>query len=66
MRRTLAVLAAFALTATALSAEAAAPCRDAKGNFIKCPAPTAKPQAVHCKHDEGRFRFCGTPGTKPV
>lgn len=43
----------------------AAPCRDAKGKFVKCPdkAPT-KP--VRCKDAKGKFAKCGTAGAKPV
>ncbi len=41
----------------------AAPCKDAKGKFIKCPA--AKPAATRCKAN-GKFAKCGTPGAKPV
>ncbi|GBQ95844.1 hypothetical protein AA23498_2456 [Acetobacter nitrogenifigens DSM 23921 = NBRC 105050] len=44
------------------SAHAAAPCRDAKGKFTKCPAP--KP--VRCKDAKGRFAKCGTDGANPV
>lgn len=40
----------------------AAPCKDAKGKFIKCPE---KAKTVHCKKD-GKFAKCGTPGAKPV
>ncbi|MCK5909317.1 MAG: hypothetical protein KAG62_05150 [Caulobacter sp.] len=61
---------AFAL-AIALSsvgaANAAAPCRDAKGKFIKCPPPAAAPaKPTKCKDAKGKFAKCGTPGAKPV
>jgi hypothetical protein len=42
----------------------AAPCRDAKGHFTKCPEK-AKP-AQRCKDAKGKFAKCGTPGSKPV
>ena len=43
---------------------AAAPCRDAKGKFIKCPTKPAKP--TRCKDAKGKFAKCGTPGAKPA
>lgn len=63
MRRLLAVLAVASL----ISAPAlAAPCRDAKGKFVKCPdkKPVAKPKV--CKDAKGKFAKCGTPGAKPA
>jgi hypothetical protein len=36
---------------------AAAPCRDAKGKFIKCPPP--KP--VQCRDAKGKFIKCPAP-----
>lgn len=42
----------------------AAPCRDAKGKFVKCTkAPT---KAARCKNSKGKFAKCGTPGAKPA
>ncbi len=41
----------------------AAPCKDAKGKFVKCPAPAA---AVRCKAANGKFAKCGTPGATPM
>ena len=38
----------------------AAPCKDAKGRFIKCPE---KAKAKVCRKD-GKFAKCGTPGAK--
>ena len=43
----------------------AAPCRDAKGKFIKCPA-AAPAKATRCKGANGKFAKCGTPGAKPM
>lgn len=44
---------------------AAAPCKDAKGKFIKCPAAApAKP--VRCKDGKGKFAKCGAPGAVPA
>lgn len=44
---------------------AAAPCRDTKGKFIKCPARTP-PKVARCKDAHGKFAKCGTPGAKPA
>jgi hypothetical protein len=43
----------------------AAPCRDARGKFIKCPTKAA-PKAVKCKDAKGKFTQCGTPGARPI
>jgi hypothetical protein len=42
----------------------AAPCRDAKGKFIKCPTAAAA-KAKQCRLN-GKFAKCSTPGAKPV
>ena len=67
MRRSfiLAATAVFAL-ASASASFAAAPCRDAKGKFIKCPAASAPAKPTKCKDAKGKFAKCGTPGAKPV
>ena len=59
----------------------AAPCKDAKGKFIKCPPPPAAKQVCKdargkftkcpqkpkvCKDAKGKFVKCGTPGAKPA
>ena len=44
------------------SAALAAPCKDAKGKFIKCPPA----RAVPCKDARGKFVKCGAPGAKPI
>ncbi len=66
MLRLLTVTAAtIALFGAAASPVAAAPCKDAKGRFIKCPPkPAAKP--VRCKAANGKFAKCGTPGAHPM
>jgi hypothetical protein len=59
---------AFALAAAAMLASpvmAAAPCKDSKGKFIKCPTAVAKP-AGKCRDAKGHFAKCGTPGAKPA
>lgn len=64
MRKLLTSLAALALIGGSVVSAEAAPCRDAKGHFIKCPA--MKPMMVRCKDKAGRFAKCGTPGAHPV
>lgn len=56
------VLAAATLSLAAAPA-LAAPCKDAKGRFMKC--PPAKPVATKCRLN-GKFAKCGTPGAKPA
>lgn len=59
------ILALSAISLLAGSASAAAPCRDTKGKFVKCPAKApAKP--TRCKDAKGKFAKCGTPGAKPA
>ena len=53
-----ATVLAFAVSATP---SFAAPCKDAKGKFIKC--PPAKP--VKCRLN-GKFASCSTKGAKPI
>lgn len=58
------VLLALAAASIAATPAYAAPCRDAKGHFIKC--ATAKPAAPkRCKLN-GKFAKCGTPGAKAI
>ncbi len=60
------ILAAASVSLIAGSAPAfAAPCKDAKGRFTKCP-PKAAPKATRCKAANGKFAKCGTPGAKPI
>jgi hypothetical protein len=50
----------FALTALSLLAGSApslaAPCKDAKGKFVKCPTKPAKPKV--CRNAKGHFAKC--------
>ena len=62
MRRTVATLAALALMTG--SAALAAPCKDAKGKFTKCPPAKAAP--TRCKDPKGKFMKCGAPGAMPM
>ncbi len=57
------MLLALAAASIAAAPAYAAPCRDAKGHFIKCPA--AKPKPARCRLN-GKFVKCGTPGAKPA
>lgn len=58
------ILAAAALVSLAAAPASAAPCRDGKGKFVKCPEkPAAK---TKCKDAKGKFAKCGTPGAKPA
>ena len=60
MRTLFLALAVVSLTATPTLA---APCKDAKGKFIKC--PDKKPvKSARCKDAKGKFAKCGTPGAK--
>jgi len=61
MRIISALLVAASLT-VAGTAGIAAPCKDAKGKFTKCPPA----KAVPCKDSKGKFVKCGTPGAKPI
>ena len=59
------VLFAFSLASIAAVPASAAPCKDAKGRFVKCP-PAAPTKPVKCKDAKGKFAKCGTPGAKPM
>lgn len=65
MRKLIIALSAVGLLAASSPSLAAAPCRDAKGKFVKCtkPAP-AKP--VRCRDSKGKYAKCGTKGAKPA
>ena len=61
MKHLLVVVAALSI----LSVPAlAAPCRDAKGKFTKCPEPAGG--KIRCKDAKGKFAKCGMPGTHAV
>jgi hypothetical protein len=64
MRKVILALSAMALIAGSAPSLAAAPCREAKGKFIKCPPKPAKP--VKCRDAKGKFAKCGTKGAKPA
>lgn len=59
------LLIAASLAALVGSPAFSAPCRDAKGKFIKC-AEKSQPAPKRCKDVHGKFAKCGTPGAKPA
>ena len=59
------MMLAAALIALLSTPALAAPCRDAKGKFIKC-ATTAHAKTTRCKAANGKFAKCDTPGAKPM
>ncbi|UAK24976.1 hypothetical protein [Sphingomonas nostoxanthinifaciens] len=61
MRRIFPLIASVILLGSA-SATLAAPCKDAKGKFTKCPPA----KAVPCKDAKGKFVKCSAPGAKPI
>ena len=63
MIRTL--MTAAAILSLAASPALAAPCKDAKGKFTKCPTAAA-PAGARCKDAKGKFAKCGTPGATPI
>ena len=58
------LLVAASLAALTSVSAYAAPCRDAKGKFVKCPEKKVTPK--RCKDAKGKFAKCGTPGAKPA
>ena len=64
MRKIILGLSALALFAGSAPSLAAAPCRDAKGKFIKCPPAAAKP--TQCRDAKGKFIKCATTPAKPA
>ncbi len=63
MRKILFAAASLALIAGS-APSIAAPCKDAKGKFTKCPPKVETP--VRCRTAKGKFAKCGTPGAKPM
>ena len=58
-------LAIAAVTIGIATSVSAAPCKDAKGKFTKCP-PAATKTVKRCRNAKGHFVKCGTPGAKPA
>ena len=65
LKHIIAAAMSLALVAGTAAPAVAAPCRDAKGKFVKCP-PKPAPKVVKCRNAKGQFAKCGTPGAKPV
>lgn len=65
MRKIIIALSALGLVAGSMPSIAAAPCRDAKGKFIKCP-PKAPVKPTRCRDAKGHYVKCGTKGAKPA
>ena len=66
MIRTASFAAIFAIALGGLSAPVlAAPCKDAKGKFIKCPV-AAPAKGVRCKDAKGKFAKCSAAGAIPI
>ena len=64
MRKFIIALSALGLIASSAPSLAAAPCRDAKGKFVKCAKPAAKP--TRCRDAKGKFVKCTVKGAKPA
>jgi hypothetical protein len=59
------VIAMSALSLVVGTSAAAAPCRDAKGHFVKCTKKVvAKP--TKCRDAKGHFTKCSAKGAKPA
>ena len=65
MRRALTLFATLAFTAGLAGAADAAPCKDAKGKFVKCPTPAASPGRCRDKTSKA-FAKCGAPNSEPM
>ena len=64
MRKLILALSALSLVASS-APSIAAPCRDSKGKFVKCPAKAAA-KPTRCRDAKGKFAKCGSKGAKPV
>jgi hypothetical protein len=65
MRTFIIALSALGLVAGSAPGLAAAPCRDAKGKFVKC-AKAAPAKPARCRDGKGHYAKCGTSGAKPA
>ncbi|MCI3133333.1 hypothetical protein [Phenylobacterium aquaticum] len=64
--RSISVIAVVAFAMSLASAADAAPCKDAKGKFMKCPAPAVAP-GVRCQDKTSKkFAKCGAPNSQPI
>lgn len=64
MRKLIIAVSALGLVAGSVPS-VAAPCRDAKGKFVKC-TKAAVAKVTRCKDAKGKFAKCGTRGAKPA
>jgi hypothetical protein len=64
MRKIIVALSAFGLVVGTASPLAAAPCRDGKGKFVKCPTRTAPAKPTRCRDTAGKFAKCQRGGAK--
>jgi glucose-6-phosphate 1-dehydrogenase len=65
MQKLVMALSALAMLAGSAPSIAAAPCRDAKGKFVKCTKP-APPKPTKCRDVKGHYARCSTKGAKPA
>ncbi|PSO12609.1 MULTISPECIES: hypothetical protein [unclassified Sphingobium] len=63
MKAILSLFAAASIAAVPVAVQAA-PCKDAKGKFTKCPEKKVAPK--RCKDAKGKFAKCDTLGAKPI
>lgn len=63
MQKLIIMLSTLAAIAASAPTTAAAPCRDAKGKFIKC-TKAGRATPAHCRGSNGKYVKCATPGAK--
>jgi hypothetical protein len=63
MQKLVAALLALGLIAGS-APSLAAPCRDAKGKFVKCTKAPVKP--TRCRDAKGHYAKCGKPAANPA
>lgn len=68
MRRAFTFLATAAFALSLAGAAGAESCKDAKGKFVKCPAPAAAAptKAASCKDAKGKFTKCPAAAASPA
>lgn len=65
MRHSIAFITTIAFAASLGAAADAAPCKDAKGRFIKCPAPVVSTSRCRDK-TTAKFVKCGAPNSEAM
>ena len=58
MKKVVLALSAVSLLAGSMPALAAAPCKDAKGKFTKCPQKKAAAKPKQCRDAKGHYAKC--------